>query len=303
VLKGLPGTAYDLLIGFMAVKFFLLLSICSFFLGRPKVKSYPTLVGLLHTRLLVISLLAMLPQTLAQSAIRVKSGLKNSDSEAGTALLAHITALALLLTFICHHCVVGRTHSRGVRRANGLSMIVRPRDGSADFDTFTSRPTLRLTSHIAERFQDCRDAHVDSISEISSSMRTRDTTVISAILAAACVVILVSSHHLVDSITLENAERLSTWQPISILLISFLVGLTECVAVCVNTWRSDRSAVAEEVSSAALGSTARLLSALVSVGTIVGWSLGMEALVLPVDAFHYALLAVALLVQWISGGW
>ncbi|KAH5983074.1 hypothetical protein HBI08_238220 [Parastagonospora nodorum] len=263
----------------MAVKFFLLLSICSFFLGRPKVKSYPTLVGLLHTRLLV------------------------TNSEWGTALLAHITALALLLTFICHHCVLGRTHSRGVRRANGLSMIVRPRDGSADFDTFTSKPALRLTSHIAERFQDCRDAHVDSICERSSSKRARDITVISAILAAACVIILVSSHHLVESITLENAERLSTWQRISILLITSLVGLTECVAVCVDTWRSDRSAVAEEVSSATLGSTARLLSALVSVGTIVGWSLGMEALVLPVDAFHYALLVVALLVQWISGGW
>jgi hypothetical protein len=29
----------------------------------------------------------------------------------------------------------------------------------------------------------------------------------------------------------------------------------------------------------------------------------MEALVLSVDAFHYALLVVALLMQWISEGW
>jgi hypothetical protein len=300
----MPASTYNLLIGFMAVKFFLLLSICSFFLGRQKeVKSYPALVGLLHTRLLVISLLAMLAQTFAQSAIRGKPAMNNPDSEWGVALLAHITALALLLTFICHHVVVGRTHSRGARRTNGLSMMVQPRDGSADLDTFARRPTLRLTSYIAERFQDCRDAHVDNISESGSSKRTRDTTVISLIVAAACVIILVSSHHLVDSITLENTERLSTWQRLSILLTTSLVGLTECVAVCVNTWRSDRSAVAEEVRSAALGSTARLLSALVSLSTIIGWSLGMEALVLPIDAFHYALLVVALLMQWISEGW
>jgi hypothetical protein len=304
VLKGMPASAYNLLIGFMAVKFFLLLSICSFFLRhRKEVKSYSALVGLLHTRLLVISVLAMLAQTFAQSAIRVKSELKDTDSPRGVALLAHITALALLLTFICHHVAVGRTHSRGARRANGLSMMVRPRDSSADFDTFARRPTLRLTSYIAECFQDCRDAHVDSISESGSSKRTRDTTVISLILAAACVIIIVSSHHLVDSIALEDAEQLSTWQRLSILLTTSLVGLTECVAVCVNTWRCGRSAVAEEVNSAALGSTARLLSALVSLSTIIGWSLGMEALVLPIDAFHYALLVVALLMQWISEGW
>jgi hypothetical protein len=243
----------------------------------------------------------MLAPTFAQSAIRGTPRLKNADTELGVTLLAHITALALLLTFIYHHVViVGRTNSREARQANGLSMIVRPRDDSADFDAFTRRPTLRLTSHIAERFQECRDAHVESISE--SGSRRKDTTVISIILAAACVIILVSSYHLVDSITLENTERLSTWQRLSILLTTTLVGLTECVAVCVNTWRSGRSA-AEEVGSAALGSTARLLSALVSVSTIVGWSLGTEALVLPVDVFHYALLVVALLMQWIGEGW
>jgi hypothetical protein len=82
-----------------------------------------------------------------------------------------------------------------------------------------------------------------------------------------------------------------------------LVGLTECVAVCVNTWRSDRSTVAEEVGLAALGSAVRLLLALVSMSMIIGWSLGTEALVLPVNAFHYALLVVALLMQWIGEGW
>jgi hypothetical protein len=128
------------------------------------------------------------------------------------ALLAHIAALALLLAFIYHYVViVGRTYSREARQANRLSMIVRPQDNSVDFDIFARRPTLRLTSYVAERFQECRDSYVDGISESSSIPNIRDTIVISIILAAACVIILISSHHLVDSITLENTEQLSTW--------------------------------------------------------------------------------------------
>jgi hypothetical protein len=228
--------------------------------------------------------------------------------------LCHITALAMLLTFICHHIVVCRTHSQEARKAHGLIKMVHPRDDSADFERFIRRPMLQVTSCVAERFQDCRDIHIDSISERGSKSgdrvkqnsvygSARNNTVISIVLAAACVIILVSSHHLADSMTPKNTERRSVWQRLEVLLITFLVGLTECVAVCVSRRGSGHHAVAEDVISTALGSTARLLSALLSVSTLVGWLLGTETSVLPIDAFHCALLVVALLMQMVGEGW
>jgi Ca2+/Na+ antiporter len=308
VLRGTPALAYNAFIGIVAVKHLFLLGVCSFYMGRREQdKPHLALAGLLHVRLLFMGVVIVLTLTAAQVAIRVSpqyqdsSGPKHVDSEQSVALLCHITASVMLLTFIGHHLVVCRTHWQEARQANGLSEMVHPRDGSTDFNAFARRPMLPLSSNIAGRFQDCRDAYVDSVAKTSRAS-TANNTVISVVLAAACVVILVSSYHLVDSITPSDTKEQSAWWRLNVPLTTFLVGLTECAAVCVHRWQSSHS-IAAEVTVATLGSTARLLSALLSIATLVGWSLGATVLVLPINAFHCALLTVASLMQKLSRGW
>jgi hypothetical protein len=131
----------------------------------------------------------------------------------------------------------------------------------------------------------------------------KDNRVISIVLAGACVIILLSSHHLIDSITPKDTERRNAWQRFDILLITLLVGLTECICISVSKCGSGYYALAEVVISTMLGSTARLLSALLSVSTLVAWSMGIEASALSIDTFHCALLLVAMLIQMVGEGW
>ncbi|KAH7061030.1 hypothetical protein BKA63DRAFT_197689 [Paraphoma chrysanthemicola] len=314
VLKRLPAVAYNHLIGFVAVKYFLLLGVCSFYLGRrQKEISYPRLTGLIHTRLLVLSVSIMPLLTAAQWTI--------PKSEQNVALLCHITASVVLLLFIGHHRVVYRTHSKQARRAYRVSTMVSPASTNAQSDEINRRPLFSISSRMAERIQDCRDIHIDSISKPCSwpashhnsggdgtdqnnlYRGTKDNTVISIIFVTACVIILVSSYHLVDAIAPKGPEHLNAPQQFGILLITLLVGLTESIAVCVERWRLRHCAVAEEVLSFALGSTARLLTALLSVSTLVGWTIGAGASMLPVAAFHCALLGVALVMHIVGEGW
>ena len=73
VLRGLPNVAHDLLIGFLAVKHFLLPGVCSLFMGnRESNGTYPELTCILHTRLLVMSVIFVLLPTAARVTLEGK---------------------------------------------------------------------------------------------------------------------------------------------------------------------------------------------------------------------------------------
>jgi hypothetical protein len=317
VLKGRSDVAYTLLIGFVAVKLFLLLGVCSAYLGcRDRKSTYPRLQARFHTLLLIINVSIISVLGMAELWFRGKS-----DSGQSVSVLCRITASAMLLLFAYYHVVVCRTHSEEVGQAYRLRNMVSPWEGSAPTDYFTCKPIFQITTRFAERFQDCRKVYIDTICDPVSKQKfshgsrsdnatqnrahasITDIIVICIVLAAACVIILVSSHHLLDSIPPKGTERRDVWPHFDVLLTTLIIGLADCIAVGVSQWWSGYYALAEEAVSAALGSSSRLLSALLSVSTLLGWSMGAAVLALPVNAFHCVLLVVAMFVQIVGKGW
>jgi hypothetical protein len=269
-----------------------------------------------HTTLLVMNVSLISVLATAQLWFRSKP-----DSEQSVAVLCRSTALAMLLLFTCYHVIVCRAHSQEAGQAYRLRIMVNLREDIAPVDYFTRMPMFQITTDFAERFQDCRNAYINNICDPVSKQKfsrssrgdtacqnrvragMKDITVICIVLVAACIMILVSSHYLLDSIAAQGTEHRNVWQRFDVLLTTLVIGLTDCIAVGVSQRGSGYYALAEEAVSAALGSSARLLSALLSVSTLLVWSMGAAASTLSVNAFHCALLVVAMFAQIVGKGW
>jgi hypothetical protein len=196
--------------------------------------------------------------------------------------------------------------------------MVSPPQNSAPSDDFTRMPMFQITTAFAERFQGCRNVYIENICDPVSKHEfghcsrgdsahqnrvrasIKDNIVMCIVLVAACVVIVVSSHHLLDSLT---SHRTEAWQRCGILLAALAIGLTDCIAIGVSQWGSGYYGLAEGAVSAALGSSARLLSALLSVSTLLDWSMGAAASALSLNVSHWVLLVVAICVQIGGKGW
>ncbi|KAK7178442.1 hypothetical protein PSPO01_15515, partial [Paraphaeosphaeria sporulosa] len=161
--KGQSDLVQAFLVGAIAINHLLLLGICFIQGGHHgRRTSYSMLMASLHIRMLPMYIVLMLPPIAFevgsqgmgfQSIAPQAHALRDSGSDGGVVRTARITALLLLLLFICHLVLVCRKHSTYPLGAHGLHKLAYAHDSSVGTEPLAYGTNIRITASMASRIQ------------------------------------------------------------------------------------------------------------------------------------------------------
>ncbi|KAH3955979.1 hypothetical protein HBH98_256040 [Parastagonospora nodorum] len=238
-------------------------------------------------------------------------------------VLSVVTAALLLLQSLNHLSFVCGLHSHHIKKPFDTSFSGKrasPNDlnpmpaslkrETARFEAFTHMPTTEVTRHVAYRFQDHREAFISEIAETHKDVATdsgkevtgtatRSTAVLSVVLAAACILILISSLFLVKSL---EADWMAS-EDVAVYAITFSSVLSDFAAAFTSRRTIFYPSPGEGLGLATRRSAAQLVAVILPLSVLTGWLFKAESLLLPFDAFYIAVWIVGLAIQTIGEGW
>ncbi|KAF9728535.1 sodium calcium [Paraphaeosphaeria minitans] len=290
--KGQSDLVRAFLVGAIAINHLLLLGICFIQGGHHgRRTSYPMLMASLHIRMLPMYVVLMLPP------IAFEVGSQGSDSS--VVRTARITALLLLLLFICHLVLVCRLHSTHPVQAHVLHKMAYAHEPSNGTEPLAYGTSMRITASMASRIQAQKENWLWEqllLSDTAADSRQPwDSALTTVTLLLSCGASLVSCFQLVNSISPDNISGWTSPLRVGYLIAPFFTSASGLGATFLHRRGCTTPLNSGQVVCGAIMSTTQLLCLILPATILTRWIVSLGQGTAFLDPFQIALLGGAVI--------
>ncbi|KAL5378637.1 hypothetical protein PMIN02_011177 [Paraphaeosphaeria minitans] len=307
--KGQSDLVRAFLVGAIAINHLLLLGICFIQGGHHgRRTSYPMLMASLHIRMLPMYVVLMLPPIAFevgsqgmgfQSTAPQAHALRDSGSDSSVVRTARITALLLLLLFICHLVLVCRLHSTHPVQAHVLHKMAYAHEPSNGTEPLACGTSMRITASMASRIQAQKENWLWEqllLSDTAADSRQPwDSALTTVTLLLSCGASLVSCFQLVNSISPDNISGWTSPLRVGYLIAPFFTSASGLGATFLHRRGCTTPLNSGQVVCGAIMSTTQLLCLILPATILTRWIVSLGQGTAFLDPFQIALLGGAVI--------
>jgi hypothetical protein len=215
--------------------------------------------------------------------------------------MSHITAIVLLLLFLCHILFVCQIHSTYPQQAHGLQRMVHPHNHRNSAGALTHWMNRRITSSIAcqiqlqhEKWHRERLDLSHASQSVTASRKPWDSALTTIVSFLSCGASLSSTFHLVNSISPEDVMTWKSPLRVGYLIAPSLSTIAGIGAIYLHSLFCTSAMDPGQVILGAITSTYRHIFLVLPASILTGWITGSGYAITCLNTFQISLLGLAI---------